>query len=373
MMELLTQAQVTLPAADPLPLPAPPFIFYFLLFLTFALHMVAMNFTLGGTLVQAIAGFRENENLKKFSKFLSFFLPITMSFTVTLGIAPLLFIQVLYGQIFFTTSVLMGWIWFSVLIVLMIAYYGLYIYQFRHHDTPWVRRWLPVVTAVLLLVIALIFIMNFKLFYRAEEWSGIYASGQSQFFMNLDHPQVWPTFFHTLVSVMAFVGLLAILHGWTRKKEDPAYADWAIRFGGMLFIVHTAVQFAVGSWLLLSLPRELVKMFMFGNPLATGLLFTGMGLALVAILLALWARAKKAYGWPVVAVVTIAVLIVAVMTLVRAIVREYMLKGWFSIESLQIQPQWDTIIIFAVLLVAGLGTVAWMIFKVVTGKGEAAA
>ena len=47
------------------------------------------------------------------------------------GVAPLLFLQTLMGQFFFTSSILMGWGWFSVVVVLIFAFYVTYLQSFR--------------------------------------------------------------------------------------------------------------------------------------------------------------------------------------------------------------------------------------------------
>ena len=58
-------------------------------------------------------------------------LPVFLPATITLGIAPLLFVQVLYGQFFYTSSIVMAWPWFLVLVFLTLAYYGFYYVSYR--------------------------------------------------------------------------------------------------------------------------------------------------------------------------------------------------------------------------------------------------
>ena len=58
-------------------------------------------------------------------------LPVLLPATITLGIAPLLFVQVLYGQYFYTSSIIVAWPWFLVLVLLTVAYYGFYYVSFQ--------------------------------------------------------------------------------------------------------------------------------------------------------------------------------------------------------------------------------------------------
>ena len=45
--------------------------------------------------------------------------------------APLLFVQVLYGRLFLTSSVLMAWWWLAVVPLVILAYSGAYLLAFR--------------------------------------------------------------------------------------------------------------------------------------------------------------------------------------------------------------------------------------------------
>lgn len=58
-------------------------------------------------------------------------LPVAVALTITLGVAPLLFVQVLYGQFFYTSSILLGYVWLTLLLILLLGYYGYYCYAFR--------------------------------------------------------------------------------------------------------------------------------------------------------------------------------------------------------------------------------------------------
>jgi len=52
-----------------------------------------------------------------------------------LGVAPLLFLQVLYGRLFFTSSILMAGFWLAVVPLLIVAYYCAYVVAFRGQRT----------------------------------------------------------------------------------------------------------------------------------------------------------------------------------------------------------------------------------------------
>jgi hypothetical protein len=97
-----------IPAIDPNPLPAPYWIFKLLLIVTFILHIVVMNFMFGGGFLAALARFRskKDENYARLFKALAKKIPNLLPATITLGVAPLLFLQVIYGQFFYTSTII---------------------------------------------------------------------------------------------------------------------------------------------------------------------------------------------------------------------------------------------------------------------------
>ena len=53
-------------------------------------------------------------------------LTVVMTFVINLGVPPLLFAQVLYGRALYTSSVLIGVYWISIVAILMLTYWLLY-------------------------------------------------------------------------------------------------------------------------------------------------------------------------------------------------------------------------------------------------------
>ena len=102
-----------IPALDPNPLPAPYWVFQLLLFVTFFLHIVAMDLMVGGAVLALVARWRKGSLIQgsRLSSDLARKLPVLMPAVITLGIAPLLFVQVLYGQFLYTSSIILAWPW----------------------------------------------------------------------------------------------------------------------------------------------------------------------------------------------------------------------------------------------------------------------
>jgi len=124
-----------IPSVDAAPVPGPFWLLHVLLVLTFFLHLVFMNLTLGGTLLAAISQVASRGRAGDVRTVLASRLMTVnnygISLTITSGVAPLLFVQVLYQQYFYPATILLGWIWFFFLVMLTVGYYSAYAYKFR--------------------------------------------------------------------------------------------------------------------------------------------------------------------------------------------------------------------------------------------------
>ena len=59
-------------------------------------------------------------------------LPTVFAFTITLGVAPLLFLQVMYGQfLLYASSILIGVPWLAIIGIVILAYYGVYFFSMK--------------------------------------------------------------------------------------------------------------------------------------------------------------------------------------------------------------------------------------------------
>lgn len=355
---------VVIPPADPAGLPAPAGLLQILLVFTFILHVLAMNLLVGGSVMMAVSLVRGKSSpfCAELAKRLSRALPVTMSLTITLGVAPLLFVQVLYGQAFYTASVLMAWPWLSVVALLMLAYYGLYLVQFR---PDWLGRWVtPIawISAVFILVVGLLFTHNATLNLAPAKWAEMYAQSASGLHLNWSDPTLIPRYLHFMVAAFAVAGLGVVLLAMLYRKTDPQWAEEAVRYGARWFVVATILQFAVGLWFLVKLPQGVMMSFLGVSALDTILLWAGVTLAVVALLL-VQRSALLATG-----AVTLTIVLMAI---VRHRIRQMFLGEHLNVNVLPVNPQWTMFAIFVVLLVIGLGVVGWMVWQFAkAGKPE---
>ena len=120
------------PAVDPIPLPAPIWLLKLLHIVTLALHFVAVEMLLGGLLLAVLLSlFRSSPSSIVTARAIARRLTVVMTYVINLGVPPLLFAQVLYGRALYTSSVLIGLYWISIIGLLMLAYWLLYQFTAR--------------------------------------------------------------------------------------------------------------------------------------------------------------------------------------------------------------------------------------------------
>jgi hypothetical protein len=280
-------------------------------------------------------------------------MPPVVAFTITLGVAPLLFLQLLYGQFFYTSSVLMAWSWLAVVLLLVLGYYGIYWFNLQQEELGPRAFWVMLVTCVLFLTILKLFTQNMSLLERPQEFYSLFIARAVGTYLGPSDLVTYARMAHFFVASVAVAGLgLAMLsRAW--REEVPELAAWARHYGTRWFMAGTGVQFLVGLWFLFSLPAELRSPFLGADRLATGILVLAILLAVLAML-----AAPRSLAASAVAIVGT----VSLMTVVRHLVRIARLQPYFDPRSLPVEGQWTVFVIFVLLLVAGLATVAWMLY-----------
>ncbi len=352
-----------IPTPDPMPLPGPAWLMMTLLLVTFLLHLVAMNLTLGGTAIALVCSVRRKRDAfaGRLAEDLLGILPFSLAFTITLGVAALLFVQVLYGNLLYASSILIGAFWIAVIPVLIVAYYGLYYAKSKPSRSA--GLWLSL---LLLLGIGFVYVNNFTLMMSPQRWLGMYRHSTSGLNLNWSDPTLAPRYLHFMLSAFAVAGLIVFAAGaWKRSTE---YGQWMLQHGSRWFVFPTVLNYAVGMWFLLALPRNVLMDLFGGSALAASLIGIGMLLPLAAIAhVILAAKTDKTLLHARLGVAA-TLLTLVVMVAVRQIVRTGYVAPFARIQELPASPQWSVIGLFLFLFVAGLVVLYLMLMKVYRGR-----
>lgn len=339
-----------IPTPDAIPVPWGWF--YILLMLTFLLHILVMNVMLGGGIIAVISMLNNNKNTNLIAKEFSYKWPYTIAFAVNMGVAPLLFVQVLYGHFIYSSSVLMAAWWLSIVGLLILAYYSAYIFDFKYDQLGGLKIIAASFSVIIMLFIAFLFSNNMTLMLQPEKWTA-YMDNRNGTILNLSDPSLWPRYLHFVLGAIGVAGLFLALVGrlgFCKSKVDPEL----LVNKGMTYFTHTTIfQIIIGFWFLIALPQPVMKLFMGGSILATVLLVLGIALALVALLFGFKKDVLKT---------TIATLLLLItMIFMRDVVRAGYLSQHFSLDELVVQPEYSSMIFFLIVFVAGLAMIGYML------------
>ncbi|MDR3641106.1 MAG: hypothetical protein P4L39_07265 [Humidesulfovibrio sp.] len=331
-----------IPAAEAIP--SPWGWFEALLLITFVLHIVFMNLALGSAVI-AFAS-RLTGRQKGLARELGHRAPTFLALTVNLGVAPLLFVQVLYGQFLYTSSVLMAGWWLSAIAAVILGYYALYVHDGKFESGPGLSRLALALSLLFLLYTGFLLANNMTLMLRIRAWNAYFGNPRGSL-LNLSDPTMWARYTHMMLAAPAVAGLYAAFLG--QKKRRP---DW-VEHGLAWFSRVTMLQILVGGWLFVCLPQPVKLAFMGGDPLATGLLGASVLLGLGALMASL----QKKVGLTAV----LALAAIVCMAATRDQVRLVTLAPYFSPASLPVTAGISPLVMFMAALAFGLAAIAYML------------
>jgi len=338
----------------PDPIPAPWGILEFLNVFTFTIHILLMNVILGGSLLLIFTRLKyQRETFDQAApSALVWKIPTMFALTVTFGVAPLLFLQVLYGHLFYSSSILMAVFWILIIPGLVIAYYGAYIHAIKLFDSKTLSMTALIISALIMLYIAFMFVNNITLMYNPQNWS-MYFESRGGTHLNLGDPTVFPRYLHFIVASIAIAGLFSAIIWHMRERSGLVGADLKVQSGLRVFGIATALQALVGIWFLLVLPRPVMMIFMGHNMVTTISLTLGILLTIGAVVTAFKGSLRP----------TLIQLLLLIVTMVinRAYVRSAYFSDFFNVAESKLAPQYSVMILFFVVFIIGLVCVGYMI------------
>ncbi|MDM7948030.1 hypothetical protein [Hydrogenophaga sp.] len=244
--------------------PSHPLVFLVLGVLTFALHMAAVQVMLGAASLTLRGAFSASTHWRRLAAAMLVTAKIAVSVAIVIGVAPLLFVQVVYDPFWYTSNVLSAW-WVIGFIVLLIAgYIAMYIFYWKNHDIMadggrggiWMLLSLALLLAVGFIVHSLTNQMLFP-----EQWMAWYApkgvvnpDGHSLHYWNL------PRFLFFIALSAPVTG--AWLYGYRRYLQgggetDAAYLRWVRGLAQSLMLVGGVVSVLIGAVWMLTLPEKM--------------------------------------------------------------------------------------------------------------------
>lgn len=343
-----------IPSPDMLGIPAQPIIIQILMAATLALHWLFVGGTFGGAfvvLLNTLKPSRTADSAKLCGGILAF-LPFMLSMGMTLGIAPLLFVQLLYGNFFYSSNVLIAWWWLLIVPLVIGNMYLFYIARGRIDAGKPLRAHLPATMVAFFMVLAAVLVSNSVLTQTPTAWEFVQAKGPTALYMG---SFVGARLLFALFGLLAGGGLFVAVLGKAAQMDGPQTNIHAMRQGLFLTIVSIAFQFAAGVWLFM-----VVKPFA-REELLTHWGFLGGAIGLVITLcLASLAVIKQSWFW--IATSTLAYVLGGIgMAFARDAWRQSALAPYFDLSRVPVNPQWGPFGLFALFLVLAIVAITILI------------
>jgi hypothetical protein len=368
------------PAVDPIPLPAPIWLLKLLHIVTLSLHFVAVEMLLGGLLLAVVLSlFRSSPLATVTARALARRLTVVITYVINLAVPPLLFVQVLYGRAIYTSSVLIGIYWISIIGLLTLTYWLLYRFTARLEAGK--SAWFVGLSAWLLAgSIARLLSTNMTLMLTPEKWSAMYSASAMGAFLPPHDPTLEPRWLMMMAGGL-FIGGLWLVYLAGRKTFTADEKNYLAGLGGKLAAGFGIVYLAAGVWAAKAQPEVVQVWLTIGPPrkffgeMSFYRFFGWAGygwLALVAV--AVLVAAVAGFGritarWMSIAVVHLALLIEIMFTVYRDGVRDLtLLSKGYDVWDRTVVTNWWVVGLFLVLFVAGLGVIGWLISVVARAK-----
>lgn len=244
----------------PLNLPGPT-AFYLVLYLTtLVVHVVFMNYVLAGTAYLAVcslipaASADQKPGEHPFSALLRDWMPFILSAAITAGIAPLLFLQILYQRSYYTANLLLFHRWMIILPVLIVGFYLLYLLKSRltERSVVLLRTAVGIAAFVCFAFVAWSWTENHLLSLAESAWPEQYASGR----LTYRSPELFPRLALWFSGAFPTMALCVSGQVWYLRSRGLPVANQAVLRCARIAMAGLVVAAICAVWYAFALPND---------------------------------------------------------------------------------------------------------------------
>ncbi|MEG6510254.1 hypothetical protein V6C03_14885 [Methyloligella sp. 2.7D] len=336
---------------DPAGIPAPVELFRILMIATWVFHIAFVVLALGAASLAIYAFWRREQSpywtgisiaMTKVAK-------VSVSLLIVLGVAPLLFTQVIYDPQWYASNVLSAR-WAIAFIFTLIVAYCLW-FAFYYGNKEVAKRHIGFYAVIALLLFLLDGLIMHVLSYQAilpGQWMGWYApNGELDMSGAHLHAMQWPRYLFIISLSAPAVGFYLIAYDdylKRRRDQNPDYLAFARRLGQRIAQYGLIVSLALFVW------------WQFDNPASTGLVWLPGGWAVAAALAVLLFEVTyfrdRLHGYLFLAGGMVMLLLLAIW---REVIRvAYLAPFGYSVVDEKVNADWPSLALFF-LTVAGIG------------------
>ena len=338
---------------DPAGLPFYPTIFQILLVLTFALHITMVNVIIGGIFVAIKELFKRTEYSLRLAKALGRVITVSLSIAIVLGVAPLLFVQVIYDPFWYTATTMSAFWALMFLVVITIAFYssyGFYLGNKKANRENAKAHW-AVVAAIFVIFTALFIHMLSVEQLNPMEWKSwiVGPDGKVSFAGGEFHNIQLGRLLHFIIPSFAVTGIFLMLYSIYFSKRDDfdkSYLEYVSKKGANLALWSSILGIASGFWWLGIIPKS----FNFAqNPFfLTGAI---LGIMTTCYLGAAYLNPQK---YAIRSAIFMFITIFLMSCAREALRMDYMKQVGYSIFNYPLNIDWPSTILFFATFIMGL-------------------
>jgi hypothetical protein len=366
--------------------PAPFWFITLFKVLGFILHMIPMNIWYAGMLLVAIFGTFGKDNYEELAHRLARAMPLIVALGINFGIVPLLFTQVGYYQFYYPAGVLIGWPWLSVIALLTVAYYGVYVYSLsvRKNKKTKISIASAWVSSILFIIIGFLFTNNFSLMVNIGNWINIFnrtnvGGAPTGLALNATDPTLVPRWLMMFgIAIMTTAVYIMFDAFYLRRSSTSSqYKAWAVKFAFAFFTIGMIWYAVVGSWYIFGTLDKFALTRLGNDPLMIAIFIltaVSPGAPWITLLLM---RIKVSVNLPSTNKrwVAIAAGTQFITITLNAISRQWLqnteLLKYSDVSQLTVHTQWSPMITFLILFAIGLVVVGWMLSKIIAIEQDA--
>lgn len=239
----------------PLGYPAPTAFYLTLYVLTFALHHAFMHYVLAGSLYVAWASLFPGRQLvsrprQPIGSTLRDWMPFMLSAAITAGVAPLLFVQIVYQKQFYSANLLLWWRWMMVVPVLIVAFYLSYVLKSKPFPSwpRWGQGIVALGTAGAFVFVGFSWSANYLLSVAEPSWPAVYVSGAWPFSLAVIVPRMLIWISDSFTTLAVIVAWQLYLRQPLRTAEETVSATRTLAvlgWGGLAALVPASLAYLI--------------------------------------------------------------------------------------------------------------------------------
>ncbi len=322
-------------------LSAPLWMITVLQILVVTLHFAAMNLLVGGIFFVVFSRLMKKQDLPVVGLFVKI-APAAMAGTVTLGVAALLFLQVVFPGQFYAATIISGWFWLLVVGAAITGYYLLYAAAFGFSENPGRKVLMLGLALACFFYISFIYSATFSLAEKPALCKELYRQVQSGWILNPDWPHYLFRWLHMLTGAMMVGGYWM---GWLGRNDRDSF--------------KSAQWFTLGGLILASLFGMIYLVIL--GPVIPALMRTPASWVLVLSMLLSLGALHFFFKRKFLASGLMLFVSMAGMVLIRHYLRMIMLRGYYDPATVHVAPQWSIFLIFLSSFLLAIGLLVYML------------